>query len=38
MTWLTVDHDMGIARHADAGYPVTIEAARKNGIKISMLE
>ncbi len=35
---LTVDPGMGVARHADAGYPEAIEAARKNGIKIPMLK
>jgi len=27
---------MGVARHADAGYPAAIACARKNGIKIPM--
>jgi urocanate hydratase len=35
---LTVDPGMGVARHADAGYPEAIAAARKNGIKIPMLK
>ena len=35
---LTTDPGMGIARHVDAGYPSAIEAARKHGIKIPMLE
>jgi len=34
---LTTDPGMGIVRHADAGYPQAIEAARKHGIKIPML-
>lgn len=34
---LTTDPGMGIARHADAGYPEAIEAARKHGVKIPML-
>lgn len=34
---LTTDPGMGIARHADAGYPEAIEAARKHGLKIPML-
>ena len=34
---LTTDPGMGIVRHADAGYPEAIAAARKNGIKIPML-
>jgi urocanate hydratase len=35
---LTTDPGMGIARHVDAGYPEAIEAARKNGVKIPMLD
>ena len=35
---LTTDPGMGIARHVDAGYSSAIEAARKHGIKIPMLE
>ncbi|RPJ45485.1 MAG: urocanate hydratase, partial [Chloroflexi bacterium] len=35
---LTTDPGMGIVRHADAGYPEAIEAARKNGVKIPMLD
>jgi len=35
---LTVDPGMGVARHADAGYPEAIACARKNGIKIPMLK
>ena len=35
---LTVDPGMGIARHADAGYPEAIACARKNGIKIPALK
>lgn len=35
---LTTDPGMGVARHADAGYPEAIEAARRNGIKIPMLK
>jgi urocanate hydratase len=34
---LTTDPGMGIVRHADAGYPQAIEAARRHGIKIPML-
>jgi urocanate hydratase len=34
---LTTDPGMGIVRHADAGYPEAIEAAKKHGIKIPML-
>lgn len=35
---LTTDPGMGIVRHADAGYPQAIEAARRHGIKIPMLK
>jgi urocanate hydratase len=35
---LTVDPGLGVARHADAGYPAAIACARKNGIKIPMLK
>jgi len=35
---LTTDPGMGIARHADAGYEQAIEAAKKHGIKIPMLD
>jgi urocanate hydratase len=34
---LTSDPGMGIARHADAGYPKAIAAAREMGVKIPML-
>jgi urocanate hydratase len=34
---LTSDPGMGVARHADAGYPQAIETARKRGVKIPML-
>ena len=34
---LTTDPGMGVVRHADAGYPEAIEAARKMGINIPML-
>ncbi|OQA45643.1 MAG: Urocanate hydratase [Chloroflexi bacterium ADurb.Bin325] len=34
---LTTDPGMGIARHADAGYPEAIAAARAMGVKIPML-
>jgi len=34
---LTSDPGMGVARHADAGYPQAIEFARRQGIKIPML-
>jgi len=34
---LTTDPGMGVVRHADAGYPQAIEAARRHGIKMPML-
>jgi urocanate hydratase len=35
---LTTDPGLGVVRHADAGYPEAIEAARRHGIKMPMLE
>ena len=35
---LTTDPGMGVVRHADAGYPEAIEAAKRMGIKIPMLK
>jgi urocanate hydratase len=35
---LTTDPGMGIVRHADAGYPEAIAAAKRHGIKMPMLE
>ncbi len=35
---LTTDPGLGVARHADAGYPEAQEFARKHGIKIPMLK
>ncbi len=35
---LTTDPGMGILRHADAGYPQAIQAAKKNGIRIPMMK
>jgi urocanate hydratase len=35
---LTTDPGMGIVRHADAGYPEAIEAAKKNHIKMPMFK
>jgi urocanate hydratase len=35
---LTGDPGMGIARHADAGYPLAIDAARRDGVRIPMLD
>jgi len=34
---LTTDPGLGVVRHADAGYPEAIEAARRHGIKMPML-
>jgi urocanate hydratase len=34
---LTVDPGLGVARHADAGYPEAIRCAKDKGIKIPML-
>lgn len=34
---LTTDPGMGILRHADAGYPQAVQAAKKHGIHIPML-
>jgi urocanate hydratase len=33
---LTSDPGLGVARHADAGYPEAIDAARRHGIRIPM--
>jgi urocanate hydratase len=35
---LTTDPGMGIIRHADAGYELAIETARKHGVRIPMFE
>jgi urocanate hydratase len=35
---LTTDPGLGVVRHADAGYPQAIAAARRHGIKMPMLE
>jgi urocanate hydratase len=35
---LTTDPGMGVVRHADAGYPEAIDAARRNGIWMPMLK
>ncbi len=35
---LTTDPGMGVARHADAGYEIAIEAAKRHGIKMPMLK
>ncbi len=34
---LTTDPGMGVVRHADAGYPEAVAAARRHGIKMPML-
>jgi urocanate hydratase len=34
---LTSDPGMGVARHADAGYPEAIECARSTGVDLPML-
>lgn len=34
---LTTDPGMGVARHADAGYEIAIEAAKRHGLKMPML-
>ena len=35
---LTTDPGLGVVRHADAGYELAIETAKKNGIKMPMLK
>jgi urocanate hydratase len=35
---LTTDPGLGVARHADAGYPQAVEFARKHHVKIPMLK
>jgi urocanate hydratase len=35
---LTTDPGMGVVRHADAGYDMAIETAKKHGIKMPMLK
>ncbi len=35
---LTTDPGMGVVRHADAGYPEAIAAAKRHGIKIPMMK
>ncbi|MBU4224717.1 MAG: urocanate hydratase [Chloroflexi bacterium] len=35
---LTTDPGLGVVRHADAGYDIAIEAAKKHGIKMPMLK
>jgi urocanate hydratase len=33
---LTTDPGMGIVRHADAGYPEAVAAAKRHGIRMPM--
>jgi urocanate hydratase len=33
---LTCDPGIGVARHADAGYPVAIATAKRRGIRLPM--
>ena len=35
---LTNDPGIGVARHADAGYPEALAAARRHGIRLPMRE
>jgi len=35
---LTVDPGLGIVRHADAGYPQAIQAAKRHGVRMPMLK
>jgi urocanate hydratase len=35
---LSADPGLGVVRHADAGYPEALDAARRGGIKMPMLE
>jgi urocanate hydratase len=35
---LTVDPGLGVARHADAGYPDAIACAKKTGVRIPMMK
>ena len=35
---LTTDPGMGVVRHADAGYPEAVAAARRHGVKIPMMK
>jgi urocanate hydratase len=37
-TTLTADPGLGVVRHADAGYPEAVAAARRAGIRMPMLE
>jgi urocanate hydratase len=35
---LTNDPGMGVIRHVDAGYPEAVETARRDGVRVPMLE
>jgi urocanate hydratase len=35
---LTGDPGMGVARHADAGYPEAVECAHRHGVDLPMVE
>lgn len=35
---LTADPGLGVARHADAGYPEAIDVARERGVRVPMLD
>jgi urocanate hydratase len=35
---LTCDPGMGIARHADAGYPEALRAAQRHGLRLPMMD
>ena len=35
---LTADPGLGVVRHADAGYPEALDAAREHGIRMPMLD
>jgi urocanate hydratase len=35
---LTTDPGLGVVRHADAGYEIAIQAAKRHGIKMPMLK
>ncbi len=35
---LTTDPGMGVVRHADAGYPEAIAAAKRHGIQMPMMK
>ncbi len=35
---LTADPGLGVVRHADAGYPEALAAAKRSGIRMPMLD